>query len=181
MPPHNTASDARWFRDVLAHYPTGVSIVTGLGPDGAPEGFAVGTFTSVSLEPPLVAFLPARTSTSWPRIAPSGRFCVNVLGDHQEEICRAFAITAGSLTTSKFDSVAWRPSASGVPILEGAVAWVECEQDAVHDAGDHLIVVGRVLDLGADPESSPLVFLRGGYRRFAPVPPPPAPAPPGGA
>jgi len=153
------AADADWFRQVLGQYPTGVSVVTGIAPDGAPAGLAVGSFTSVSLDPPLVAFLPATSSSSWPKIAPGKKFCVNILGADQESVCGAFA----SKAADKFAGLSWRPAASGAPILDGAVAWVDCELEAVHEAGDHLIVVGRVVDLDIERPALPLLFFQGGY------------------
>lgn len=158
------AADPDWFRQVLGQYPTGVSVVTGMAADGKPVGLAVGSFTSVSLDPPLVAFLPDKRSTSWPRIEPAGRFCVNILAADQEDVCRVFA----SKVADKFADLAWRPAASGAPILDDAVAWVDCELDAVHEAGDHYIVVGRVTDLDIERPTLPLVFFQGGYGRFSP-------------
>lgn len=150
------------FRTVLGHLPTGVVVVTGLDPEGEPAGLAAGTFTSVSLDPPLVAFVTARTSTSYPRIRASGAFCINVLGAHQEPICRAFAASG----TDKFDGIEWVPAASGSPRLLGVVAWVDCVIDAIHPAGDHDIVIGRVRDLDVASGDLPLLFYRGGYGRF---------------
>jgi len=158
------AADADWFRQVLGQYPTGVSVVTGIDADGAPAGLAVGSFTSVSLDPPLVAFLPATSSSSWPKIAPGQKFCVNILGADQESVCGAFA----SKAADKFAGLSWRPAASGAPILDGAVAWVDCELEAVHEAGDHLIVVGRVVDLDIERPALPLLFFQGGYGSFSP-------------
>jgi len=158
------ASDPDWFRQVLGQYPTGVSVVTGIAADGKPAGLAVGSFTSVSLDPPLVAFLPDKRSSSWPRIEPAGRFCVNILAADQEDVCRVFA----SKARDKFADLAWRPAASGAPILDDAVAWVDCELEAVHDAGDHYIVVGRVTDLDIERPTLPLLFFQGGYGRFSP-------------
>jgi flavin reductase (DIM6/NTAB) family NADH-FMN oxidoreductase RutF/DNA-binding IclR family transcriptional regulator len=158
------AVDPKWFREVLSQYPTGVTVVTGIGPDGRPTGLVVGTFTSVSLDPPLVAFLPAKTSTSWPKIKPSGQFCINVLGSSQEPTCRVFA----SKEPDKFAGLEWRATESGLPILDGAVAWIDCAVDAVHEAGDHEIVVGRVRELDVQTEDLPLLFFQGGYGRFAP-------------
>ncbi len=137
------AADADWFRRVLGQYPTGVSVVTGIAPDGAAAGLAVGSFTSVSLDPPLVAFMPGVGSSSWPKIAPARKFCVNILAADQESVCRAFA----SKAADKFADLSWRPAPSGAPILDGAVAWVDCDVEVVHEAGDHLIVIGRVRDL----------------------------------
>ncbi len=158
------AHDQGWFRQVLGQYPTGVSVVTAIASDGAPVALTVGSFTSVSLDPPLVAFLPARQSSSWPKIEAAGRFCVNILGADQEPLCRAFA----AKSTDKFAGVGWRPATSGAPVLDGVVAWVDCELDAVYDAGDHVIVVGRVRDLDVGRAGLPLLFFQGGYGRFSP-------------
>ncbi|MGH9092155.1 MAG: flavin reductase family protein [Acidimicrobiales bacterium] len=149
------------FREVLGHFATGVTIVTAME-DGAPVGFTCQAFTSLSLTPPMVALAPAKSSTSWPRIAKAGAFCVNILADTQEALCRDFAVSGGD----KFAGVAWHVGVAGTPVLEGSLAWVECELDAIHDAGDHELVVGRVLDLGVG-RGSPLVFYRAGFGGFA--------------
>ncbi len=157
--------DSALFRQVLGHFPTGVVVATALPSDGAPVGMAVGSFTSVSLDPPLVAFLPGRTSSSFPRIRAAGAFCINVLAGDQEGICRAFAARGAD----KYAGVRWRPSsATGSPVLDGAVAWIDCDIDDVVEAGDHYIVLGRVRDLAAAGEADPLLFFRGGYGRFTP-------------
>ena len=155
--------DSARFRQVLGHFPTGVTVVTAVA-DGKPAGLAVGSFTSVSLEPPLVAFLPTRTSTSFPAIREAGSFCVNVLAEDQEDVCRVFASSGGD----KFEGVGWRPAAgTGSPIIQDVLAWIDCDIDVIHDAGDHFIVVGRVRDLEvARSDGAPLVFYRGGYGRF---------------
>ncbi len=153
--------DAARFREVLGHFATGVTIVTALE-DGGPVGFTCQAFTSLSLEPPMVALAPAKSSTSWPRIAKAGAFCVNILSDHQEAVCRAFAVSGGD----KFSGIGWRGGLTGSPVLEGALAWIECELRAIHDAGDHELVLGHVLDLGVG-EGAPLLFYRGGFGRFA--------------
>ncbi|MGY0498273.1 flavin reductase [Nocardia sp. FBN12] len=165
LPPAETnrALDTREFRRVLGQYPTGVSVVTGIATDGSTVGLAVGSFTSVSLDPPLVAFMPASTSQSWPKIRETGRFCVNVLAADQEHICRSFATTAAD----KFAGLSWRPASSGAPILDDALAWIDCDLDTEYEAGDHLIVVGRVRDLHSERHSLPLLFFQGGYGRFA--------------
>ena len=157
-----SAWDPLTFRRVLGHYPSGVAAITSNGPEGRPIGMVVSSFTSVSLDPPLVAFLPAKASTSWRLIRESGAFCVNVLGADQESICRQIAGRG-----DKFEGVAWSPDASGLPALSGAVAWIACEIEAVHDAGDHDIVVGRVRHLDVDDSVVPLLFFQGGYGRFA--------------
>ena len=154
--------DSARFRQVLGHFATGVTIVTGM--EGKePVGLTCGSFFSVSLDPPLVAFSPAKSSKSWPRIQPSGAFCVNILGEDQEDVCRVFA-TSGA---DKFQGLGWKRGATGSPILADVLAWIECTIEAEHDAGDHTIVVGRVVELhvGDEPEG-PLLFYRGGYGRF---------------
>jgi len=158
--------DAVTFRHVLGHYPTGVSVITSADASGRPAGgMVVGTFTSVSLDPPLVAFLPDKASTSWPLIAATGRFCVNVLSVEQEDLCRQFSARGGD----KFAGVAWHPSPSGLPILDGVVAWVDCRIEQVVESGDHYIVVGRVLDLAGAPDAQPLAFHRGAFSQLTPV------------
>ncbi|MGX6604991.1 flavin reductase [Micromonosporaceae bacterium Da 78-11] len=157
--------DPQLFRHVLGHFPTGVAAVTSCDETGAPVGMIVGSFTSVSLSPPLVAFLPAKQSGTAPKILRNKRFLVNVLGADQEAVCRSF-VAAGD---RKFDGLDWTPSPGGLPRLAAAVAWIECEVEAVHDAGDHDIVVGRVTFLEAAPPSLPLLFFQGGYGRFAPM------------
>ncbi|MCW2959529.1 MAG: flavin reductase domain protein FMN-binding protein [Solirubrobacterales bacterium] len=162
--PRPVAPDSDWLRQVLGQYPTGVSVVTGIAPDGDPVGLVVGTFTSVSLEPPLVAFMPDKASTSWPRMAPARAFCINVLSEDQEDVCRTFATTSND----KFSWVGWRSASSGAPIIEGALAWIDCDLEAVHEAGDHFIVLGRVRELDVQTPSLPLLFFQGGYGRFTP-------------
>lgn len=158
--------DAR-FRQVLGHFCTGIAVITSLDGD-APVGFTAQSLTSVSLDPPLVSVCPAKTSSSWPRIRATGRFCANVLAEDQEALCRSFAAPAAS-GGDKFSGVGWTPSvATGSPVLTGALAWVDCELEAEHEAGDHLIVLGRVVDLGVAEEGRPLLFYRGGYGRFEP-------------
>jgi flavin reductase (DIM6/NTAB) family NADH-FMN oxidoreductase RutF len=147
------------FRKVLSHYPTGVSVVTGNSADDGPVGLVVGTFTSLSLEPALVSFMPAKSSSSWPKIRSSGAFCVNVLGVGQAGVVRQFSAPGGR----KFDGVDWRPGPTGSPILDGSVAWVDCRIEQVFDSGDHQIVVGRVVDLRVESDDLPMTFLRGGY------------------
>jgi flavin reductase (DIM6/NTAB) family NADH-FMN oxidoreductase RutF len=155
--------DAARYRQVLGHFATGITVVTTTS-GGVPAGLAVNSFTSVSLDPPLVAFCVARTSSTWPRIQAVGAFCVNIMAEDQEELCRVFA-TSG---VDKFRGVGWRPAESGAPILAGALAWIDCSVEAEHPAGDHVIVVGQVRELGVAREGRPLVFYRGGYGRFEP-------------
>lgn len=158
--------DSRQFRDVMGHFPTGVTVVTGLDSAGRPQGITIGSFVSVSLDPPLVGFLPGKHSRSWPEIAKSGKFCVNILGSDQGEDCWRFAKEPvedeHGHTPNKFDGVQWRPAASGAPILADVIGWIDCVVDSVHDVGDHWFVVGRVTDLGhADDVDNAMVFFRG--------------------
>ncbi len=156
--------DSRVMRDGLGHFASGVTVVTAAGPDG-PLGFTCQSFSSLSLDPPLVAIAPARTSTTWPRLRDVGRFCVNVLAEDQSDLSAAFARSG----VDKFAGVPWRPSRQGSPVLDGVVAWIDCTLWAEYDGGDHTIVAARVLDLGADPDRRPLLFHRGAYGRAEPA------------
>lgn len=163
-PPGRPATvDSAHYRQVLGHFVTGVTVITAFS-DGQPWGLAVNSFTSVSLDPPLVAFCAAKSSTTWPHVRDAGSFCVNVLAEDQEDVSRLFA-TRGA---DKFTGTGWRRAESGSPVLLGSLAWIDCATEDEHDAGDHVIVVGRVLDLDVSDEGRPLVFFRGGYGRFAP-------------
>ena len=160
--------DPARFRRVLGDFASGVTVVTAPAVDGeaGPAGFACQSFASLSLDPPLVSFMVGRTSTSWPRIARAGVFCVNVLAAGQGELCRAFAVSGAD----KFSGVAHAPAPeTGSPLLVGVSAWIDCEIHAVHTGGDHLIVVGRVraLDM-ADDGPAPLIFHRGTLGTFSP-------------
>ncbi|SEO56837.1 flavin reductase [Trujillonella endophytica] len=155
---------AQQFRQVLGQYPTGVVVVTATIPGAPPAALTIGSFSSVSLDPPLVAFYPGKDSSTWPKIQAQGRFCINVLGADQEALCRAFA-TKGA---DKFAGVAWHPAPSGAPIINGAVAWIDCEMEDVLTLGDHYLVVGHVTALETESQDLPLLFFRGGYGRFLP-------------
>jgi flavin reductase (DIM6/NTAB) family NADH-FMN oxidoreductase RutF/DNA-binding IclR family transcriptional regulator len=158
--------DPKFFRQVLGQYPTGVVVVTTKDSSGAPIGMTVGSFTSVSLDPPLVAFLPDRASNSWKAIREAGEsFCINVLGAHQEHICRAIA----TRKQDKFDGIRWHNSPLDNPVIDGSVAFLDCHVDVVHDAGDHQIVLGRVEHLDTISSAYPLMFFRGGYGSFRPL------------
>ena len=148
------------FRQVLGHFCTGVTVITAAD-NGRPAGFACQAFAALSLTPPLVLFCPARSSSSWPAIARAGYFCVNVLAAGQREIARRFGVSGAD----KFADVSWSPSPSGAPILAGALTWMECAVAAVHEAGDHYVVVGGVTELGPCQPGRPLLFYRAGTRR----------------
>lgn len=155
--------DAAHFRAVLGHFASGIVIVTGMDGD-EPVGLTCQSFFSLSLEPPLVAFAPSRTSKSWPRIQGSGAFCVNVLTAEQEEVCRLFAQSGAD----KFKGIGWKPAETGSPLLADCLAWIDCRIDVIHEAGDHVIVVGKVEEIGhtAAHPARPLLFFRGGYGSF---------------
>lgn len=156
--------DPNEFRRVLGHFPTGVTVVTGVDTDG-PVGLAIGSFASVSLDPPLVLFCPGHTSTSWERIKATGSFCVNVLGDDQQDVCGVFA----GKSEDKFEGIDWTSQATGAPVIPGSLAWIDCRVHAIHDGGDHDIVVGRVEALAtvdAGSAHGPLLFFKGGYGRY---------------
>jgi flavin reductase (DIM6/NTAB) family NADH-FMN oxidoreductase RutF len=154
--------DTRHFRNVLGHFPTGVTVVTGLDATGAPHGITIGSFVSVSLDPPLVGFFPGIASKSWQAIAESGSFCVNILGAGQDELCWKFAKEPAAGETSKFAGVDWTASATGSPILPGIIGSIDCKVEAVHETGDHLFVIGRVHDMShADDVNDAMVFFRG--------------------
>lgn len=158
----STVDGAR-FRQVLGHFPTGVTVITATT-DAGPVGLAVGSFFSVSLDPPLVAFCAGKSSTSFPKIQGAGHYCVNVLADDQEDVCRVFA----AKSDDKFATIGWRPSpVTGAPIINDVLAWIDCEIHDVVEAGDHYIVLGRTLELEVGHEGGPLVFFRGGYGRYA--------------
>ena len=160
--------DAGHFRTVLGHFPTGVTIVAGMAGD-QPTGFTIGSFTSVSLDPPLVGFLPQVDSATWAAMAESGSFCVNVLSDQQSDLCWKFAKSGTDDT--RFIGVDWHAAPSGSPVIDRAVAWIDCTVEEVYTMGDHYFVLGRVIALDADADHDgqpprPLVFFKGSIGGF---------------
>ncbi len=153
------APGPRSFRDALGRFATGVAFVTA-APEGKPVGLIVNSLTSVSLEPPLIAFSPSRSSLTWMRMRREGRFAVNVLGREHERFARR-AAPAGA---DRFAGLDWQPGRGGAPLLTDALATLECEIVAEHPAGDHWIVLGRVDDLRISPINEPLVFFAGAFR-----------------
>ena len=143
-------------RDIMRHVPSSVAVVTALR-DRAPVGMTVGSFTSASLDPPLVSFFVGHSSTTWPLIQQAGRFCVNVLSAHQSQVATAFA----ARDTDRFNGRTWTPSPLGSPLLAGVLAWLDCELYAVHEVGDHVAVAGLVHSAQAAGDATPLVFFRG--------------------
>mgnify|MGYP001766632627 FL=1 len=155
--------DPARFRQVLGSYPTGVCAITAQGADGAPLGMVVGTFTSVSLDPPLVGFLPDKGSSTWPLIAAAGRFCVNVLGSDQQATCRQIAARG----PDKFAGLDYAVSGNDLPVIAGCIARIECTLHSVNEAGDHWFVLGTVIDMDVTRDGDPMLFHRGRYGGFA--------------
>jgi flavin reductase (DIM6/NTAB) family NADH-FMN oxidoreductase RutF len=155
--------DPRAFRDTLGHYASGVTVVAGLD-DGAPVGFTCQSFYSVSTQPPLVSISVMNTSTSYPRIRPSGRFAVNILAHDQHEISSRFARSG----TDKWAGLERGETAAGSPLIAGALMWLDCSIYAEYEAGDHTIVLGRVEQMSPiDQETGePLIFFKGRYRHL---------------
>jgi len=146
------------FRQVLGHFCTGVTVITAVD-DGDPVGFSCQAFAALSLDPPLVVFCPARTSSTWPRIARAKQFAVNVLTHDQHDLAAKF----GRSAPDKFDGVAWQPDGAGSPVIDGVLTWAGCEVESVHEGGDHSVVIGRVRELGECGGERPLLFYRGRF------------------
>ncbi|WP_027951151.1 flavin reductase family protein [Haliea salexigens] len=154
--------DPQLYRRVLGQYPTGIAAITAQEGIEHPVAQIVGTFTSVSMEPPLVAFLPAKTSRSWASIKKSGKFCVNVLAENHQALCQT--IFQGE--PDVLNSLEYSLTSSGNPRFDGCLAWIDCSVWAVHDAGDHEIVIGLIENLEAGDAKKPLVFFQGQYGTF---------------
>jgi 3-hydroxy-9,10-secoandrosta-1,3,5(10)-triene-9,17-dione monooxygenase reductase component len=154
--------DDRRFREVFGHFATGVTIITAMDGD-EPVGMAANSFTSVSLDPPLVLFCVAHSSSTWPRIQGAGKFAINILGEHHEELSRLFA----QRDADRFGSTPWHRGVSGSPVLDEAIAYVDCSFEAEYPGGDHMIIVGRVLDLDMREDARPLLFYKGTYGRIS--------------
>jgi flavin reductase (DIM6/NTAB) family NADH-FMN oxidoreductase RutF len=150
---------AREFRDALGRFATGVTIVTTMTDQG-PLGITANSFASVSLDPPLVLWSPARTSRRFPAFEAATHYAIHVLGEDQRELCAHF-----SRDGFAFDALDWRKGDHGIPEIAGCLARFDCERTAAHDGGDHLIIVGRVLSAEAR-DGAPLVFSSGRYGHF---------------
>ncbi|MET4901156.1 flavin reductase family protein [Paenarthrobacter sp. CC6] len=153
--------DPRAFRDTLGHYASGITIISGSDETG-PIGFTCQSFYSVSTEPPLISFSVMKTSTTYPRIRETGKFAVNVLSQHQDKVSNQFA-RKGS---DKWAGIAWTPTQAGNPVIQDTLMWLDCDIWAEHDAGDHLIVLGKVNEMS--PANwhihEPLLYFKGQYR-----------------
>ncbi len=153
-------ADSAHLRRVFGHLPTGVVIITGLGVDGELLGMTIGSFASISLDPPLAGFYIGRASRTWPLMAARGNFCANVLAASQSDLCWRFAKDAAD--RSRFDGLDIGTSHNGSPVLPGAVATIDCRVQTVHLIGDHDLVVGAVTDLRVlDAALSSMVFFKG--------------------
>lgn len=151
--------DTRGFRDALGRYATGVTVVTAPTEDG-PVGITANSFASVSLDPPLVLWSPAKMSRRYRYFRDAAHFAIHVLGDDQEDTCRRFARDGFD-----FDGAAWQPGDHDVPLLDGCLARFACRRVAVHDGGDHDIIVAEVTRANWR-DGAPLVFSQGAYGRF---------------
>ena len=151
--------DSDRFRKVLGRYPTGVTVVTAHDGDD-PLAMVIGSFVSVSLDPPLVGFLPGKSSGTWPRMESAGSFCVNVLGDHQLDVANHFF----RKDVDPWETVEWHAGATGAPVIGGCIAHIDCTLHEVVDAGDHWMVLGLVREMDCPDEApGPLLFYGGGY------------------
>ncbi|XVQ06442.1 flavin reductase family protein [Spirillospora sp. CA-255316] len=148
--------DVARYRKVLGHVPTCVAVITAQARSG-PVGMTIGSFTSVSLSPPLITFFVDRSSRTWPRLHEASYFGVNILGHDHGDLCRAFS----RRTEDRFLDVGWSRSARGVPLLDDAIVTLECARYKVDRIGDHYQVVGRVQSMDLRTVDSPLIFLRG--------------------
>jgi flavin reductase (DIM6/NTAB) family NADH-FMN oxidoreductase RutF len=151
------------YREVISHFATGVGVVTAEGPDG-PAGLTANALCSLSLEPLMLLVCIENSARTLPLVHQTGRFAVNILRHEQHALSGVFASKAPE--EEKFKDVQWN-SHSGVPVLDGALAWLACELREVHAGGDHTIVTGTVLDMGSDPDGQPLLWYRGRYGVFA--------------
>ena len=157
--------DDRAFRNAMGNFCTGVVIATGMH-EGQPIGFAAQSFVSLSLDPPLVAICPGKSSSSWPKIRESGSFAINFLGKAQKSVCDVMATSGGD----KFASIEWQPGVTGSPLINGVIGYVDCQLIAEHETGDHTIAVGQVQDFKIlQDDAEPLLFFKGAYGDFNPL------------
>jgi flavin reductase (DIM6/NTAB) family NADH-FMN oxidoreductase RutF len=151
--------DRNELRRVMGHFATGVTIITTKSKEGVPAGLTANSFTSVSLDPPLVLVAVDKKADSWPHFEESKVFTVNILNDEMETLSRKFAVSGGD----KFQGVAYHAGANGVAILDGALGYLECKLYATYDGGDHTLYLG-LIEQAETREAKPLLFYRGGYR-----------------
>jgi 3-hydroxy-9,10-secoandrosta-1,3,5(10)-triene-9,17-dione monooxygenase reductase component len=151
------------FKRVLGHFCSGIAVISTVA-DERPVGFTCQSFASLSLDPPSVVFAPSRGSTTYPAVSAAGHFVANILDEGGAELARRFA----EPDADRFREVGWRPGPTGAPMLDDALAWVACEIEAEHEAGDHLLVIGRVLHIAHADEGRPLAYYRGEFSRLEP-------------
>lgn len=163
MKDHHEVNPQR-MREILGHFCSGLTVITAETGDG-PAGFTCQSFTSLSLEPPLISFNPSRTSSTWPVLRDVGRFCVNILPAEHQALSNKFARSG----TDKFDGVDYHRSPLGNPILDKALAWIDCELHEEYGGGDHTIVLGLVKALHARSDAAPLLFFKGSYAKMMEV------------
>lgn len=154
--------DKGLFREVMGHYPTGVAVITGRAADGELLALVVGTFSSVSLDPPLISFMPMKTSRTFDKLRRCESICINVIGGEQEDL----VATIARRWENKFDGIEWFTSPSGNPVLDQSVAWIDARVTNTVDAGDHWIVLCTVSDLAVTNPVAPLIYFQGGYGSF---------------
>lgn len=148
------------FRQVCGKFATGIVVATVMG-EGRPHGVTVNSFTSVSLDPPLILFCLDRRAAILPHFQTAGHFAINILEEAQIEISGRFARTG----LERFEGVEWRAGATGVPVLEGTLAFLECALESIAEGGDHVIVLGEVMRAGCR-DGRPLLYFASGYRRL---------------
>lgn len=154
-------------RQIFSALPTGVTAITGITAAGAPRGFVVGTFQSLSLDPPLVTFCVDRGSSTWPTLRSLGRFTANILSTEQLPVCRALSRKGDE----KFRGVEYVESPIGTPRISGATAWIDCEVLSEVVAGDHFVIVGSIEELAAG-DGEALMFRGGEFGEFTLLPAP---------
>ncbi|KJS24588.1 MAG: flavin oxidoreductase [Hyphomonadaceae bacterium BRH_c29] len=161
-PEYRQGSDARTLRDALGCFATGVTVVTALDAEGQPVGLTANSFTSVSLDPPLLLVCIAKTAGSLAALEAAENFAVNVLHIGQQPTSNLFAKSG----EDRFSETPWRRGHNDAPLLTGALANFECKRHALHDGGDHVILVGEVVRARFEPRRDPLLYFRGKYRRL---------------
>jgi flavin reductase (DIM6/NTAB) family NADH-FMN oxidoreductase RutF len=154
----------RRLRDIFGTFASGLTVITGSTAQG-PVGFTCQSFASLSLDPALVTFSPARTSATWPALRDSGSFTVNILPAEHQHLAGQFARSGAD----KFAGVGHTPSPLGNPVLDDALSWIDCELHAEYDGGDHTIVVAAVRHLSARQDAAPLLFFKGRYAELVPA------------
>ena len=155
VPPHE-------FRQLLGRFATGVTVVTAVDGQRRPFGMTASSLSSVSLEPPLILLAIEKIAAIHPVVTTGSRFVVNILAADQEALSRRFAQKGDD----RFEGIGYAESPDGVPVLDGVLAHLECERWAIHDAGDHTLLIGRVTGGNAE-DGRPLCYFRGGYTGLA--------------